>query len=173
MTRRLTLCIDRLLYLGPDKTTVGVELKPGLNVLCGASESGKSFVVETIDFMLGGASDLRDLPERAGYDRVVMQISLSDERAFTIQRALQGGSYLWRAGRHDQLAPTDEVLRPTHDAEKDDNLSVRILSILGLGRPKLRRQKEKKTTCFISCNHATFSYKTTTPATHYIIIIHR
>ncbi|BBZ93063.1 ATP-binding protein [Bradyrhizobium diazoefficiens] len=157
MTRRLTLCIDRLLYLGPDKTTVGVELKPGLNVLCGASESGKSFVVETIDFMLGGASDLRDLPERAGYDRVVMQISLSDERAFTIQRALQGGSYLWRAGRHDQLAPTDEVLRPTHDAEKDDNLSVRILSILGLGRPKLRRDKDMNTVSFTLRNLALLS----------------
>jgi DNA repair ATPase RecN len=85
---RTTLRIDRLLYLGPDKKTVDVELKPGLNILCGASESGKSFVVETIDFMLGGAGDLRDLPERAGYDRVVMQISLSDGKTFTIQRTL-------------------------------------------------------------------------------------
>lgn len=145
---RLTLRIERVLYLGPDMKNVQIDLKPGLNVLCGASESGKSFVVETIDFMLGGNGELRDLPERAGYDRVVMQISLSDGRTFTIQRALQGGSYLWRAGEHVHLDATDEVLKPSHDAEKDDNLSARILGLLGLGRPRLRRDKDMNTSSF-------------------------
>jgi hypothetical protein len=153
----VTLRIDRVLYRGPHKT-VEVDFRSGLNILCGASESGKSFVVETIDFMLGSSSDLRDLPERAGYDRVVMQISLSDGRAFTLQRALQGGSYLWRSGKHDQLDLTsDEVLKPSHDAEKDDNLSVRILQLLGLGRPRLRRDKDMNTVSFTLRNLALLS----------------
>lgn len=154
---RATLRIDRLLYLGPEKKTVDIALKPGLNILCGASESGKSFVVETIDFMLGAGGELRDLPERAGYDRVVMQISLSDGQTFTIQRSLQGGSYLWRAGSHNQLAQTDEVLKPAHNAEKDDNLSVRILRLLGLGRPRLRKDKDMNTVSFTLRNLALLS----------------
>jgi hypothetical protein len=107
--------------------------------------------------MLGGGGDLRDLPERAGYDRVVMQISLSDGQTFTIQRALQGGSYLWRAGAHDQLVPTDEVLKPAHDAERGDNLSVRILSLLGLGRPRLRKDRDMNTVSFTLRNLALLS----------------
>src|ERR1700733_7056626 len=97
-----TLRIGCISYLGPNTTPVHVAFNAGLNVLCGASESGKSFVVETIDFMLGGGGELRELPERAGYDRVVMQISFSDGNDFTIQRAIQGGAYLWRAGKHDE-----------------------------------------------------------------------
>src|SRR5712672_806981 len=117
----VTLKIDRVSYLGPNKSAVHVTFNSGLNVLCGASESGKSFVVETIDFMLGGGSELRDLPERAGYDRVVMQITFSDGKEFTVQRAIQGGSYLWRAGKHEQLEKADEALKPSHSAEKEDN----------------------------------------------------
>lgn len=145
---RATLQINSLSYLGPDKPPVHIGFNAGLNILCGASESGKSFVVETIDFMLGGGSELRDLPERAGYDRVVMQLSFSDGKDFTVQRAIQGGSYLWRAGKHNQLEKTDEALKPTHSAEKEDNLSSRILGLLGLSGPRLRRDKDMNTVSF-------------------------
>jgi hypothetical protein len=152
-----TLQINRLLYLGPDKKTVDVVFESGLNIICGASESGKSFILDTIDFMLGGGSELRDLPERGGYDRVVMQITLSDGKAFTIQRAAQGGAYLWRTGTHDQLERTDETLKPSHDATKEDNLSTRILSLLGLRRPRLRKDKDMNTVSFTIRNLALLS----------------
>jgi hypothetical protein len=152
-----TLRIGRISYLGPKTTPVHVTFNAGLNVLCGASESGKSFVVETIDFMLGGGGELRELPERAGYDRVVMQISFSDGKDFTIQRAIQGGAYLWRAGKHEELEKTDETLKPSHDAAKDDNLSARILGLLGLAKPRLRRDKDMNTVSFTLRNLALLS----------------
>ena len=77
MTSRLTVKINRISYLGPDKPAAAVGFEAGLNVVCGSSETGKSFIVETIDFMLGGQSELRDLPERVGYDRIVMWITFS------------------------------------------------------------------------------------------------
>jgi hypothetical protein len=125
-----------------------VDLKPGLNIICGSSETGKSFVVETIDFMFGGGSELRQLPERAGYDRAVMQITLSDDQKFTFQRSLDGGGFLWRAGHHDELEKTDEALKPTHDSERDDNFSQRILSLLGWGGHRLRRDAQATTVSF-------------------------
>lgn len=33
---------------------VELDFKPGINVICGASDTGKSFLAESIDFMLGG-----------------------------------------------------------------------------------------------------------------------
>ncbi|MET4232290.1 hypothetical protein ACVWXN_006034 [Bradyrhizobium sp. i1.4.4] len=152
-----TLRINRISYLGPNTTPVHVTFNAGLNVLCGASESGKSFVVETIDFMLGGGGELRELPERAGYDRVVMQISFSNGKAFTVQRAIQGGAYLWREGKQEELEKTDETLKPSHDAAKDDNLSARILGLLGLAKPRLRRDKDMNTVSFTLRNLALLS----------------
>ena len=107
--------------------------------------------------MLGGGSELRELPERAGYDRVVMRISFSDGKDFTIQRALQGGGYLWRAGKHNELEKSDETLKPSHDPDKEDNLSTRILALLGLGRPRLRRDRDMNTVSFTLRNLALLS----------------
>lgn len=99
---RASLQINRLAYLGPDKPVAHVNFSSGLNIVCGASETGKSFIVDTIDFMFGGQRELRDLPERVGYDRIVMWIALSNGNKFTVQRSMQGGGYRWRVGHHDR-----------------------------------------------------------------------
>ena len=157
--------INQLTYLGPNKLAVRVDLKPGLNIICGSSETGKSFIVETIDFMLGGGRKLRQLPERAGYDRAVMQITLSDDRKFTFQRSLDGGGFLWRAGHHDELEKIDETLKPTHNSDRDDNLSQRILSLLGWAAIVERTRKPRRSpspsatslTCRLSMKRASLT----------------
>jgi hypothetical protein len=143
-----TIQINRLTYLGPNKPAVHVDFKSGLNIICGSSETGKSFIVETIDFMLGGNSELRQLPERAGYDRVVMQITLSNEQKFTSQRSLEGGAFLWRSGHHSELGKADEALKPTHSNDRDDNLSQRILSLLGWSGHRVRKDAQASTVSF-------------------------
>jgi hypothetical protein len=143
-----TLVINRLTYLGPNKPAVHVDLMSGLNIICGSSETGKSFIVETIDFMLGGGSELRQLPERAGYDRVAIQITLSNDQKFTFQRSLDGGGFLWRAGHHDRLEKTDEALKPAHNSDRDDNLSHKLLSLLGWSGHRLRKDAQATTVSF-------------------------
>lgn len=61
-----SLFLKRLAFLGPNRPPASITLAPGLNVICGASETGKSFIVESIDFMLGGGDPPRDIPEKAG-----------------------------------------------------------------------------------------------------------
>ena len=68
------LLLRYLAFLGPGKAPADLSLAPGLNVICGASETGKSFIVESIDFMLGKESPVRDIPERDGYDRIRLAI---------------------------------------------------------------------------------------------------
>ena len=70
-----SLTLTYLAFLGPDKNPASVEFKPGLNVICGASETGKSFIVDSIDFMLGGSAIPRDVEERIGYDKVRLVIT--------------------------------------------------------------------------------------------------
>ena len=85
----------RLRYLGffgPHKKPASVTFGPGLNVLYGASDTGKSFIAETIDFMLGGKPPLSEVTERVGYDRVLLGIENLSGEAFTILRSIDGGS---------------------------------------------------------------------------------
>src|SRR5689334_2636278 len=53
-------------FRGPKKPDAEFKFAPGLNVLWGASDTGKTFLVESIDFMLGAGDALKDIPERQG-----------------------------------------------------------------------------------------------------------
>ncbi len=59
------LSLKSVRFSGPNKEAV-INFTSGVNVICGASDTGKSFLAETIDFMLGGSS-LKEIPERVPY----------------------------------------------------------------------------------------------------------
>src|SRR3954468_15147135 len=79
-------------FLGPEKAPAEYTFTSGLNVLWGASDTGKTFLVQAIDFMLGAGS-LKDIPERVGYDRVVLGITTAAGNDYTLQRSIDGGSF--------------------------------------------------------------------------------
>jgi DNA repair ATPase RecN len=60
------LQIRHLTFIGTNKPAASVSFGSGFNLIYGASDTGKSFIVESLDFMLGGRRELRDIPERVG-----------------------------------------------------------------------------------------------------------
>src|SRR4051812_4193619 len=92
----LRLC--HLSFHGPARSPAIVDFRPGFNLIFGASNTGKSFVVDAIDFMLGGRGPLRDIPERVGYDRILLAIETHGEDRFTLVRSTEGGSFMVHEG---------------------------------------------------------------------------
>ena len=125
-----------------------VSFGPGLNVIYGASETGKSFIVEAIDFMLGGRPPLRDIPERIGYDRILMGVETLDGGTFTLQRSVDGGRFRVFSELH--FASPAEVggaqeLSEVHSDRSTDNLSTFLLEKCQLAHKRLRRNKRGDT----------------------------
>jgi DNA repair ATPase RecN len=147
MTDFARLQIQHVSFLGPNKPAATVYFKSGFNVLYGASDTGKSFILDTIDYMLGGKGPLRDFPEREGYDRILLGIQTSSGEFFTLQRSTAGGGFLKADGLHESAFPKDGVseLREQHDERKDDNLSRFLLSKIGLLDKRVRRNKHNET----------------------------
>lgn len=54
MSDRSRIVIDQLMFTGPERTPVSVQFKSGVNIIWGASNTGKSFVRKSIDYLLGG-----------------------------------------------------------------------------------------------------------------------
>ncbi len=135
-------------FFGPQKPPATVVFGPGLNVLYGASNTGKSFVVEAIDFMLGGKGPLRDVPERVGYDRVLLSIETLEGNAFTILRSIEGGSFRLYEDLHD-MPPADEVearvLAEVHNDRNDANLSSFLLELCGVAGKRVRKNARGET----------------------------
>jgi predicted nuclease with TOPRIM domain len=134
--------IRSLSFHGPGRASANVTFGAGLNVFYGASNTGKSFIVDTIDFMLGGRGPLRDIPERVGYDKILLAIETADGQSFTLSRSTAGGAFSMFEGIHVALPEGQgTTLADQHNDRRDDNVSAFLLSKIGLLHRKLRRNK--------------------------------
>nr|CAD6629728.1 DNA double-strand break repair ATPase Rad50 [Rhizobium sp. Khangiran2] len=141
------LRLRHLTFHGPAKGFATVSFSAGLNVIFGASNTGKSFIVDTIDFMLGGKGPLRDIPERIGYNQVLLAIETLDGDQFTIVRSTDGGAFRLFSGLYFDKLPEDEgvILSDTHSDRNEENLSAFLLAKIDLAHKRVRRNKRGDT----------------------------
>jgi len=145
MTKGLRL--RHLSFHGPSRKFVTIAFGPGLNVIHGASNTGKSFIVDAIDFMLGGKGPLRDIPERVGYDQILLAMETLEGSQFTLVRSTDGGAFRLFDGLHSDKLPEGDgtPLAETHSDRNEENLSANLLARLDLAHKKVRRNKRGDT----------------------------
>lgn len=133
--------ISSLSFHGPDRKPAVVSFQSGLNVIYGASDTGKSFIVESIDFMLGGKGPLTDIPQSNGYGQAMLAMTFEDGSEHTVRRSMGGGAFEIFEGLYSESLPEVEgrVLAETHSERDEDNLSAFLLSKIGLGARKVRK----------------------------------
>ena len=132
-------------FTGPKKEPAHIEFKQGLNLLHGASDTGKSFVLEAIVYMLGGKS-LRDIPERVGYDSVFLGIETNTGESFTLRRSTNGGNYHLYMGLHTSSPNGIEPkiiyrMGVKNIPDKAQKISEFILSKINLSGKKLQKNQ--------------------------------
>ncbi|MFT9382201.1 hypothetical protein [Gluconobacter sp.] len=132
---RHPMLIRGLSFTGPDRPVADVDFKLGLNLLFGASNTGKSFMVKVLDFMLGSSRALPEFTERDGYDRAWLALTLPTQGDVTLMRSLSGGSFELHAGHVSSVerGKNARVLSARHDRSNDDNLSQLLLNEMGFG----------------------------------------
>ena len=129
-----------------------ISFAPGLNLIIGASDTGKTFVFEAIDFMLRAKEGLRRVPEADGYAQVSLSIDPSESTPFTLRRAIEGGNFelVEFANGRNEPETARKQLSITHSAEPGSSLSAYLLEIVGIGNRQVRKnvQGEKKALSF-------------------------
>ena len=127
------LQLRHLVFTGPNIAPAELEFVDGLNIIYGASNTGKSFASKTILFMLGAVSSLPETEEIGAYDDVWLGITLGDQGDFTLYRSTQGGHLKIYPGLvKDTPADNGEVLREKHDRNRTNTVSHRLLEAIGL-----------------------------------------
>lgn len=140
------LQLRRIAFSGPKKKSE-MEFSNGVNVICGASDTGKSFLAESIDFMLGG-SELRDIPERTPFGEVQFDLDVTSGEKWRFFRSTSGGNF--RVNNLLDEDAEDEVLRKDHAHGKTDNMSGFLLEKIGLLGKRILRSKKNGTTQSLS-----------------------
>jgi hypothetical protein len=88
----LQLRLLHLTFIGKNVEPASVKFGPAVTLVRGPSDTGKSFIVDAIDFMLG-ANSLKEIPERAGYSTVLLGLELPDTSVVTLSRSVDGGNF--------------------------------------------------------------------------------
>ena len=128
-----TIQIRNISFLGSRVDPVLISFDQNLSVVCGASDTGKSFLVEAIDFLLGG-KELRGIPELAGYEKARIAIESSQKGLWTFERSIEGGNYRIFKGNIEAATDAKEsgTMKMKHAAGRDDNISGWLLGAIDL-----------------------------------------
>ncbi len=135
----LGLRLRHLIAVGRGKPPAKLDFAPGLNVIYGAANTGKTHVLHLIDYALGASTPPETPPEQRGYEGILLGIEALDGRTWTLCRSLQGGDIRKLEGLHETW-PGDtagEVLGASHRAA--NSLSKFLLDVLGMSGVRLRR----------------------------------
>lgn len=127
--------IQSLKFLGAENAEAALSFSDSLTFIYGASNTGKSFAVKSLDFMLGGNRELPGINERKPYSKIQMGFGI-DEESYVLERAIVGNDF-------KLVMPdgTERLLSARHNRENENNLSNFLLTRLGVAGSEIAKDK--------------------------------
>lgn len=69
----MSFYIEKLIVTGPEKTDSIIELKNGVNIIYGPSNTGKTYIVKCIDYMFGSTREPIDVSTGYQYVKIIVK----------------------------------------------------------------------------------------------------
>lgn len=129
--------IKELVIKGDSVKDARITFKKGLNVINGPSNTGKSFILQCIDYVLG-AELLKKIKQIKGYEKIFLEIrNFDNDQATTLIRMINGKKIYYYLGTiNDFNKKSIEELKTKHAGDKDDNISKFLLKRIGIDTNK-------------------------------------
>lgn len=129
---------------GAGKLPAEVTFGPGFNVISGASNTGKSHILQCIEFMLGGSTRPKRINESTGYESLFLEIEDHNHQRHQLERSLSGHGFVHRIMSKDHVL-SEENLSEKHSPNDKATISALLLDLSnGWGR-KIRQNQSGKT----------------------------
>ncbi|TKT70291.1 hypothetical protein YH63_002055 [Afipia massiliensis] len=132
---------------GAGKLSASVKFEPGANVLAGLSNTGKSYMLRCMDYVLGASEMTKKIDEDAGYELVHLEFAGANNEPLTLIRHLTGGDIKVHYSRIDSISGDGTTVawkrRPGKSAGPD--ISSIFLSFAGMKEAQLRSNAKGKT----------------------------
>jgi hypothetical protein len=130
--------IKELKITGTQVKDAIITLEKGLNVINGPSNTGKSFILQCIDYMFG-AKAIKNIPELKGYEKVYLEIrNFHDDKPVTLIRLIKENKMYYCCSSMLEFNENKiKELKTQHDANKEDNISKFLLKKMGIDENKV------------------------------------
>lgn len=131
--------LTKLTIEGDGKEKCEVTFSRGLNVIYGASDTGKTFVYQCVEYMLGSRNTPKDIPEARSYTTCKLEIESYRGEKYLLERRLTGGDF--KLCLQDN---TSEVL-VSENNKKGKTISDFFLELCNLSKKKVRKNARGET----------------------------
>lgn len=137
-----SLQLVHLTYAGSGRPSAQIVFGPELTTIYGASDTGKTFIVRSVEYMLGGAQ-LEMVDEAEGYTQILLGLLLPDGSPLTlVRRPGTNSTHLHREDLRDLVhRPADVIVSSVHNARSKNSLSIHLMRALGLDEVLIRKNE--------------------------------
>ncbi|TYS17099.1 hypothetical protein FZC78_10815 [Rossellomorea vietnamensis] len=128
--------IKKLMVTGKNVENAIVTFETGLNIISGPSDTGKSYIFECVNYMLGAKDVPKKIDESKGYSSILMEIVLYSGKSYTLKREFGKNTIeVYDSPTLSIKNNIPEILNYKHDKQKTDNLSAFLLQKSGFIHP--------------------------------------
>ncbi|RJQ40417.1 MAG: hypothetical protein C4550_03585 [Nitrospiraceae bacterium] len=146
----------RLVGAGVDDAFI--KFYRGLNIVSGASDTGKTYVFECIEYMMGASNPPKEIIEARDYTHILMEIETNDGVVISFKRRINDKTIY---AAFTSISNFDRMqkyisLDVKHDASNNDNISMFFLNRIGIKDIillKKNKNGEKQTLSFRNICH--------------------
>jgi peptidoglycan hydrolase CwlO-like protein len=131
--------LRHIVFTGPGLEPAALSFVDGVNVVFGASDTGKSFIVKAMSYMLGARSKLPKIDERNGYDAAWLGLVLPSGREVTLYRSTKGGGIKLHEGLVTAAENNTGTVLAAAEGKKDETVSHYLLNEIGLADKQIVR----------------------------------
>lgn len=133
--------LKRLVLGGNNKKNAILNFEEGLNVIAGASDTGKSFAFDCINYGFGSSNVPALPPEAKGYNSVYLEIETLNNDVFTIRRDFNDkNNAYWIYSKFEDINDDTSFEKIKAESKTDKNISEKILSICGCNYKNLLKK---------------------------------
>ena len=130
--------IKRLELSGSSVETKIIQFEKGLNVIFGSSDTGKTFIFQCINYMLGGTTPPKYIPESENYNLLGLLIETCGGKTYKLERSLKGGNFNLFDENDVLLKDLNEVNDKRVDKE---TISSFLLEICNMSNKEIRKNQ--------------------------------
>lgn len=136
------LQINAVRVIGAGRAQAEVTFAAGFNVISGASNTGKSYILQCIDYALGAGRTPKQIEESVGYESVQLDLLGPSGDRVTLERSLKGGDARIFGTSADGQPIPPRLLAEKHSPIDPETISGFFLQASGLWNKKVRMNKE-------------------------------
>ena len=138
--------IRQLCLRGIGKEDAKVHFHRGANIISGPSNTGKTFIFECIEYMLGKTKLDRKIKESTGYSDIFLEICDYFGNIFTLRSGFNSGDFSLYENNIEGIVENDDfiLLKRKHEPGNTDTLSNFILSKCNLENKFIRTNASGK-----------------------------